>query len=85
MRYAIAFIPVMLLGATTAFSASPKNSFDSARCPKPAQSPDKAVFKRLGELPPADAFRAVLRSDDNCRGRIVQARDKLGRVPKPNR
>ena len=85
MRYAIAFIPVMLLGATTGFSAGPKNGFESARCPTPAQSPEKAAFKRLGELPPADAFQAVLRSNDECPARILQARDKLGRVPKPSR
>jgi len=82
LRYALAFVPLLVLGATGAFAAGPRDGFQSARCPKPAQTPEKAAFKRLGELPSAAAFRAVLRSDEDCRGRLVQARDRLGTVPK---
>ena len=81
MRTAIAFIPLLLSAATPAFSAGAKDGFQSPRCPKPAQSADKAAFKRLAELPPADAFRAVFRSDSECQGRVVQAHDKLSSSP----
>ena len=83
MRHALAFGPLFLLSATIAGAVEPKDGFQSARCPKPAQVPEKAEFKRLGELPPAEAFRAVLRTDEDCRGQLVQARDRLGTVPKP--
>ena len=85
MRTLLAFAPLLLLGATGAFAAGPGSGFQPDRCPKPAQTPDKATFKRLSELPPANAFQAVLRSDDNCRGKLVQARDLLGSVPKARR
>ncbi len=85
MRNALAFVPLLLLGAAGAFAASPGSGLQSDRCPKPTQTPDKAAFKRLGELPPANAFRAVLRSNDNCHGKLVQARDLLGSVPKARR
>ena len=85
MRKALAFVPLLILGATGAFAAVPGRDFQPDRCPKPVQAPDKAAFKRLGELPPANAFQAVLRSDDKCRGKLVQARDLLGSVPKARR
>lgn len=68
-----------LLVATPA-TANP----DATRCPKPVATPDKGVFQRLGDLPPAEAFKAVWRSS-NCAASVVQARDKMGRFPKPRR
>ena len=53
-------------------------------CPTPAKAPEKAIFKRLGDLPPADAFFAVFRSSD-CPVQLIQARDRLGTFPKPRR
>ena len=51
-------------------------------CPTPAKAPEKAKFKRLGDLPPAEAFFAVFRSSD-CPAQLIQARDRLSTVPKP--
>ena len=85
MRYSLIFGPLLLLGASGTFAADSRDGFQSARCPKPVQAPEKAAFKRLGELPSAEAFRAVLRSDEDCRGRLVQARDQLGNMPKSRR
>ena len=83
MRHSLLLIPLLFATAPSAV-ARPIDD-NRARCPRPATTPDKATFKRLGELPPAEAFHAVLRSDDDCRGRFVQARDGLGPVPKPRR
>ena len=54
------------------------------RCPKSAANSEKATFKRLGDLPPAEAVFAVFRSND-CRAPVILARDKLGPVPKLRR
>lgn len=73
-------VPLLLVAMPSA-AARPIDD-NRARCPRPATAPDKATFKRLGDLPPADAFYAVLRSSD-CRARAIQARDRLGTFPKP--
>ncbi len=75
---ALAF-PLLLAGAIPSANAS-----ERVRCPKPVTSPDKITFKRLGDLPPAEAFFAVWRKSE-CRSSVVQARDKLGRFPRPRR
>lgn len=56
----------------------------SSLCPKSATASDQAAFKRLGDMPPAEAFKAVWRSSDCSVGRIL-ARDRLGPVPRPRR
>ena len=53
-------------------------------CPTPAKMPEKAIFKRLGDLPPAEAFFAVFRSS-GCPAPFIHASDRLGNVPKPRR
>ena len=53
----------------------------TARCPKPAVAEEKATFKRLGELPPAEAFKAVWRLKQ-CGAPVVLARDRLTPVPR---
>ena len=82
MRHSILLIP-LLLAATPSAVARPIDDY-RALCPKPATTPDKATFKRLGDLPPAEAFRAVYRSGD-CPAPVIQARDRLGTFPKPRR
>ena len=84
MRCLVMILPLLVMAAASS-AAAPSINENRARCPKPATVPEKAAFKRLGELPPAGAFYAVLRSDDDCRGRLVQARDRLGTFPKPRR
>lgn len=56
---------------------------EHARCPKLAVAPGKVAFRRLNELPPAEAFNAVWRLSE-CRAPAVLARDKIGPVPKPH-
>ena len=82
MRHSILLIP-LLLAATPSAVARPIDDY-RALCPKPATTPDKATFKRLGDLPPAEAFRAVYRSSD-CPVRAIEARDRLGTFPNPRR
>ncbi len=82
MRHSLLILPFML-AAFPANAHRPAN-VDSAHCPKPVTATDKAVFSRLGDLPPAEAFRAVLRSND-CPASVIQARDRLAPVPKPRR
>ncbi len=71
----------MLLAATP--TAGPVDA-SRDRCPKPAVTTDSARFHRLGDLPPAQASLAVLRSTD-CPAQPVLARDRIGPVPKPSR
>jgi len=53
-------------------------------CPKSAATSDKAEFKRLGELPSAEAFKAVWRPSV-CGAPVVHARDRMGRAPRSRR
>ena len=76
MALSALIFPLLLAAAPLSVDA------DRLRCPKPVTTQDRATFKRLGDLPPAEAFFAVLRSSE-CRAPMIQARDKLGRVPKP--
>ena len=71
-------LPFLL--ATTPVTAGKQSSL----CPKSAATPDQAAFRRLGDLPPAEAFKAVWRSSDCSVGPIL-ARDRLGSVPRPRR
>ena len=82
MLHSLMILPLML----AAFPTNAVRPADElrARCPKPAIAADKAVFKRLADLPPAEAFRAVYRSSD-CPVHAIQARDRLGTFPKPLR
>ena len=82
MRLSVLIVP-LLLAAVPSIAARPADDI-RARCPKPTTALDKAVFKRLGDLPPAEAFRAVYRSSD-CPAHAIQARDRLGTFPKPLR
>ena len=56
----------------------------ATRCPKPVAAPEKATFHRLGDLPPAEAFKAVWRSSE-CAVSPILARDKMGPMPRPRR
>ena len=82
MLHSMLVLPLML----AAFPSSAARPADDNRaaCPKPVTASDKASFSRLGDLPPAEAFRAVIRSSD-CPVSVVQAKDRLGPVPKPRR
>ncbi len=82
MRHIVLLIPLLVAAAPPALARPIDDS--RARCPKPATTPGKATFKRLGDLPPAEAFHAVLRSSD-CPAPVIQARDRLGTFPKPRR
>lgn len=84
MRYSLMSLPILLAAHLPLAAAIPLQD-NKARCPKPLSTPEKASFKRLGDLPPAEAFRAVLRSDEDCRGQLVQARDRLAPVPRERR
>ena len=53
-------------------------------CPKPTVTIESAKFRQLGDLPPAQATLAVLRSSE-CPAPVILARDRLGSVPKPRR
>jgi hypothetical protein len=44
---------------------------------------EQARFKRLGQLPPAEAVRAVFRTDQGCPVKAVPAGDRLGRAWRP--
>ena len=54
------------------------------RCPKPVATPEKGTFARLGDLPSAEAFKAVWRSSE-CSVTPMLARDRMGPVPKSRR
>ncbi len=82
MLHSLLIFPLML----AAFPTNTVRATDEmrVRCPKPTTALDMATFKRLGDLPPAEAFRAVYRSSD-CPAPAIQARDRLGTFPKPLR
>ena len=82
MLHSLLMLPLML----AAFPTNAVRPADDirARCTKPAIAADKAVFNRLGDLPTAESFRAVLRSSD-CPASAIQARDRLGPLPKARR
>jgi hypothetical protein len=40
-----------------------------------AQRDDRALFRRLGDLPPADAYKAVLRHNGRCNDPIIAGYD----------
>ena len=82
MRLLLLIVP-LALAAMPAVAARPIAD-KLVLCPLPAKAPEKAVFKRLGDLPSADAFFAVFRSND-CPAQLIQARDRLGTFPKPRR
>ena len=84
MRLSLMILPILMATPLPSTAAKPLQ-IKSFPCPNPSNTPDKAVFNRLGDLPRAEAFNAVLRSDTDCRGQLVQARDRLGTVPKPRR
>lgn len=83
MRHLATIFPVLLLATASPAAALPVD-YTGARCPKAATAPGPATFKRLGDLPPAEAFNAVLRSSD-CPAQTIQARDRLGIFPKLRR
>ncbi|MEO7410762.1 MAG: hypothetical protein ABIU10_05515 [Sphingomicrobium sp.] len=70
--------------AATPAPAPPPPAIGRDLCPKPTGTVDSAKFHRLGDLPPAQATLAVLRST-GCPVGVVLARDRLGPVPRPNR
>ena len=71
-------LPLLLAATPTAIDRA------GTRCPKPVATPEKGVFSRLVDLPPAEAFKAVWRSSE-CTVAPVLARDKIGPVPRPRR
>lgn len=81
MPHPLLIVPLMIAAAPLSLAPS---TGDRARCPKPATAADKAQFRRLTDLPGAEAFKAVLRSGD-CPATVIQARDRIGPVPRPRR
>ncbi len=64
-------LTVALIAPTSAApptSTPPKCPFERTRYP------DKAEFHRLGELPPANQYLAVVRQIDGCKADIIRAR-----------
>ena len=82
MRLLVLIVPLALAAMPTVAARPIADKL--VLCPLPAKAPEKAIFKRLGDLPPADIFFAVFRSSD-CPAQLIQARDRLGTVPKPRR
>ena len=81
MRRSFLIAPLLILCAGAQSTAAPKaNGFSP--CPDPAKALQTARFKRLGELPPAQAFRAVYRLDQGCNVQSIPASDRLGTFPK---
>ena len=78
MSFSVLVLPLLLASAPPAATAS------IDLCPKPTVTAQSATFKRLGDLPPAYATLAVLRSTQ-CPATVVLARDRLGPVPKIRR
>lgn len=83
MRHFVTVVSLLLISAAAPAAPLPVDD-TNARCPKAITAPGLATFKRLGELPPAIAFNAVLRSSD-CPAQTIQARDRLGAFPRPRR
>jgi hypothetical protein len=71
--------PLLLIGASWAAEAGSFRIADQSNCPKPAKTPDKAEFKRLADLPPANAYQAVLRSDQRGCIHTIPIRQDIGR------
>lgn len=80
MSLSVLFLPLLL--AATPVPPAPVTSPN--RCPKPAVTTESARFNRLGDLPPAEAFKAVWRSSE-CAVSPILARDRMGPVPRPRR
>ena len=72
----IAPLTAAALAAPAVSAPSPLPSpNDGPKCPfERARSPDRAEFKRLGDLPPANQYLAVYRLIDGCRADIILAR-----------
>ncbi len=65
---AIALIAPTSAASPTSPSAPPKCPFERTR------DSNKAVFHRLGELPPANQYLAVYRMIDGCKADVILAR-----------
>ena len=79
-------LKVALIAPASAAPPAPPSTPPKSKCPLKRDS-GKAVFRRLGDLPPANQYLAVLRSD-GCRADVVLARG-LGangrQTPSPRR
>ncbi len=68
-------LTVALIAPTSAAPPSPPSTLGlpTAKCPfEPKRVSDKAVFRRLGDLPPGNQYLAVLRSD-GCPAEVILA------------
>jgi len=80
MRRSFLVVPLLIACGMPAANAAPKGP-NGTLCPDPAKAPEPAQFKRLGELPPAEAFRAVYRLNEGCPAQSILASDRLGTFP----
>jgi hypothetical protein len=84
MRRLFLIVPALIVTAAAAPITAPKAT-GFIPCPDPTKALEKAQFKRLGELPPAQAFRAVYRIGEGCDVQSIPASDRLGSFPKVTR
>ena len=84
MRRFFLIVPALVACAAAQVTAAPKATGFSP-CPDPTKALEAAQFKRLGELPPAEAFRAVYRPNEGCDVQAIPASDRLGKFPKQSR
>jgi hypothetical protein len=84
MRRLFLIVPALIVMAAAAPTAAPRAK-GFIPCPDPTKALEKAQFKRLGELPPAQAFRAVYRVGEGCDVQSIPASDRLGTFPKGSR
>lgn len=73
---------LLIVLAAPGASAAPA-PLGKSPCPDLANVASEARFKRLDQLPPAEAFRAVYRLDQGCPVKTVPAGDRLGRGWRP--
>ncbi len=74
--------PLLLIGASSSAPVAKTGRWtlpDQSNCPKPVTLSDKAVFKRLGDLPPANAYQAVLRADHRGCATAIPVHHHIGR------
>jgi len=81
MRRLFLIIPALIVCVAAQAPAVPRATGISP-CPDPTKALEMAQFKRLGELPPAEAFRAVYRPNEGCDVQPIPASDRLGKFPK---
>ena len=84
MRRFFLIVPALIVSVATHVTAAPKATGFSP-CPDPTKALETAQFKRLGDLPPAEAFRAVYRPNEGCEVQSIPASDRLGTFPKQSR